>query len=79
MRPPTAPGGSNSPIQDNYLAGKKIEAVVAVPDELVDDVALCGPKERIREQLEMWKVSPVTTLNLIAYDLLSLRTIAELI
>ena len=66
-------------IQDNYLAGKKIEAVVAVPDELVDDVALCGPKERIREQLEMWKVSPVTTLNLIAYDLLSLRTIAELI
>ena len=65
-------------IQDLYLEGKKIEAVMAVPNELVDDVALCGPKERIRERLESWKRCPVTTLNLIAYDLASLRTMAEL-
>jgi F420-dependent oxidoreductase-like protein len=68
-----------SQIQDLYLAGKKVEAVVAVPDELVDDVALCGPKERIRDRLEVWKNIPVTTLNLMVYDLASLRTIAELI
>lgn len=66
-------------IQDFYLAGDKIAAVAAVPDALVDDVALCGPKERIRERLDMWKSSPVTTLNMIAFDLLSLRTMAELV
>jgi F420-dependent oxidoreductase-like protein len=66
-------------IQDYYLEGKKVEAVVAVPDELVDDVALCGPRERIRERLELWKRSPIKTLNLIAHDLVSLRTLAELI
>ena len=68
-----------SKIQDLYLEGNKIEAVVAVPDALVDDVALCGPKERIRERLELWKSCPITTLNLMAYDLLSLRTLAELL
>jgi hypothetical protein len=66
-------------IQDFYLNGKRIEAVVAVPDALVDDVALCGPKERIRERLEMWKACPVGTMNLIAYDVASLRAIAELV
>lgn len=68
-----------SQVQDLYLAGKKIEAVIAVPNELVDDVALCGPKERIRERLELWMRCPVTTLNLMVYDLVSLRTMAELI
>jgi alkanesulfonate monooxygenase SsuD/methylene tetrahydromethanopterin reductase-like flavin-dependent oxidoreductase (luciferase family) len=33
-----------------------------VPDELVDAVALVGPKARIRERLEAWKRTPVTTL-----------------
>jgi F420-dependent oxidoreductase-like protein len=42
-------------IQDLFLAGKKMEALAAVPDELVDDVALVGPKERIRERLGAWK------------------------
>jgi len=66
-------------IQDLYLQGKKIEAINNVPDDLVDDVALCGPPERIRERLEIWKAIPITTLNLIAYDLTSLRTVAELV
>ena len=34
-------------IQDLYLSGKKEEAAAAVPDALVDEVALCGPRERI--------------------------------
>ena len=33
-------------IQDLFLAGKKMEAVAAVPDELVDAVHLVGPKAR---------------------------------
>jgi F420-dependent oxidoreductase-like protein len=49
-------------IQDLYLDGKRAEAIAAVPDALVDEVALCGPKERIRDLLGMWQESPVTTM-----------------
>jgi F420-dependent oxidoreductase-like protein len=42
-------------IQDLYLGGKKTEAAGAVPDQLVDDCALVGPAERIRERLGAWK------------------------
>jgi F420-dependent oxidoreductase-like protein len=49
-------------IQDLYLAGKKDEAIAAVPDELADEVALVGPKERIVERAHIWKESGVTTL-----------------
>ena len=42
-------------IQDLYLDGKKMEAMAAVPDALVDEIALVGPKERIIERLQVWK------------------------
>jgi F420-dependent oxidoreductase-like protein len=42
-------------IQDLYLAGKKEEAMAAVPTELIDEVSLIGPKDRIRERLQRWK------------------------
>jgi F420-dependent oxidoreductase-like protein len=42
-------------IQDLYLDGKKAEAAAAVPDELVDDVALVGSEDRIRDRLQAWK------------------------
>ena len=65
-------------IQDLYLAGKKPEAEAAVPDALVDEVALCGPRERIRERLAEWKSSGITTLMLRG-DLTAVRTVAELV
>lgn len=49
-------------IQDLYLDGKKKEATAEVPDELVDEVALIGPKERIRDRMALWKDSAVTTM-----------------
>ena len=49
-------------IQELYLGGKQREAIAAVPDELVDAVSLIGPKERIRDRLEAWRETPVTTL-----------------
>jgi F420-dependent oxidoreductase-like protein len=64
-------------IQDLYLAGKKAEAEAAVPDALVDEVALCGPKERIRERLAEWTGAGVTTL-MVAGDVTAMRTLAEL-
>ncbi len=66
-------------IQDLYLAGKKMEAAMAVPDELVDEVALCGPRQRIAERLEVWKGSGVTTLICGTSDLNTLRVMAELV
>ena len=42
-------------IQDLFLAGKKDEAMAAVPDELVDACHLVGPAERIKERLQAWK------------------------
>jgi F420-dependent oxidoreductase-like protein len=44
-----------SRIQDLYLNGKKLEALAAVPDSLVDEVALVGPAARIRERLGAWR------------------------
>ena len=41
-------------IQDHFLAGRRDEAVAAVPDELVDAVHLVGPKERVRERATRW-------------------------
>jgi F420-dependent oxidoreductase-like protein len=64
-------------IQDLYLGGRKDEAAATVPDALVDEVALCGPRERIAEQLAEWKTSGVTTI-MVSGDTTAIRTMAEL-
>jgi len=64
-------------IQDLYLGGRKAEAEAAVPDALVDEVALCGPPERIRERLGAWCDAGVTTL-MVGGDQRAIRTMAEL-
>jgi F420-dependent oxidoreductase-like protein len=51
-------------VQELFLAGDRDAAVKAVPDELCDGIALCGPIERIAERLELWRQGPVTTLLL---------------
>ena len=67
-------------IQELFLAGRRDEAVMAVPDAFADEITLSGPKARIRERLQVWRNSPVTTL-LIAGSGGSqmLRDIAELV
>ncbi|HET7088790.1 MAG TPA: LLM class F420-dependent oxidoreductase [Anaerolineae bacterium] len=66
-------------IQDLYLVGRKDEAIAAVPDALVDDVALCGPQARIAERLELWRQCPVTTLNITTFTIDGLRAMVELV
>src|SRR5258705_12188439 len=66
-------------IQDLYLGGKKDEAAAAVPDALVDEVALCGPKERIRERLPRWQNSRITTRICGAVQAEALQLTAELV
>jgi alkanesulfonate monooxygenase SsuD/methylene tetrahydromethanopterin reductase-like flavin-dependent oxidoreductase (luciferase family) len=66
-------------IQDAFLAGNQREAYALVPDAFVDDVALVGPPERIREKLAAWRESGVTTLLVQSRDPVALRTMAELV
>ncbi len=66
-------------IQELYLGGKQREAIAAVPDELVDALALVGPKERIRERLEAWRETPVTTLLVGSPQPEALAVLAELL
>jgi F420-dependent oxidoreductase-like protein len=49
-------------VQEHYLAGRKAEAMAAIPVSLIEKIALVGPKEKIRDDLAAWRESPVTTL-----------------
>jgi F420-dependent oxidoreductase-like protein len=66
-------------IQELYLGGHQREAIAAVPDDLVDAVALVGPKERIRDRLDAWRETPVTTLTVGSAQPEALRVLAELV
>ena len=66
-------------IQSLFFEGKREEAVAAVPTEFIDEISLIGPRERIRDRLEAWRDSPVTTLLVHGNDAASLQTAAELI
>ena len=66
-------------IQNAFLAGDRGAAMAAVPDALVDEVSLIGPKELIRDRLAAWKASPVGTLCLGTGQIEAVRTVAELV
>ncbi|HEV3071574.1 MAG TPA: LLM class F420-dependent oxidoreductase [Solirubrobacteraceae bacterium] len=71
-------------IQDLYLEGKREEAMAAIPDKLIDTVALCGPADVVKERLEVYRDAGVGTLGItpIAFTaeerLTQLRLLAEL-
>ncbi len=64
-------------VQELFLAGKRAEAVAAVPDRLADEISLAGSAARIRDRLAAWKESPVTTLLAGTRDLAAVRLLAE--
>jgi F420-dependent oxidoreductase-like protein len=64
-------------IQELYLEGRKDEAAATVPMSLIEETALIGPKEKIRDDLEQWRESCVTTMLLYG-DANTMRTMAEL-
>ena len=51
-------------IQDLYLAGKKAEAIEAVPDDLVRNVSLVGPRGYVKERIAAYADAGATTLLL---------------
>mgnify|MGYP001551187278 CR=1 FL=1 len=65
-------------IQQLFMEGKRDEAARVLPDELVDAMSLVGPKDRIKDRLQAWRDSKVTTLLVATTDKDMLRTIAEI-
>jgi F420-dependent oxidoreductase-like protein len=65
-------------VQDLYLEGRKDEAGAKIPAELIDQLSLIGPPEKIRHDLEKWRDSVVTTL-LVSGDVNTVRSAAELV
>jgi F420-dependent oxidoreductase-like protein len=69
-------------IQDLYLDGKKSQAEAAVPDQLVDQISLLGPKERIKEHAKKWKDAHkrdhVDTMIVTAHDTNSIEVLADI-
>jgi F420-dependent oxidoreductase-like protein len=49
-------------IQEHYLAGRREEAMAALPDALIDLVTLCGPPDRVRDRLRLLEAAGVGTL-----------------
>ncbi len=70
--------GEAQVIQDLYLDGKKIDAINAVPDAMVDAFYLCGPPERIRDRFAAWKESPIETMLIACQQPEALELMAEL-
>jgi F420-dependent oxidoreductase-like protein len=64
-------------IQDLFLDGKQRDAAAAVPDTLIDEMALVGPPERIADRLAVWRESGATTILVSARDQSTLRAVAE--
>jgi F420-dependent oxidoreductase-like protein len=64
-------------VQQLFLDGKREEAAACIPDAFIDEVALVGPAERIRDRLAAWHESGATTLLLAIRDVETLRAIAE--
>jgi F420-dependent oxidoreductase-like protein len=65
-------------VQELYLEGKKQEAAAAIPLEMVEDVALVGPPDKIRAELDRWRETCLTTI-LIGGPAESLGAIADMI
>ncbi|MBI1817960.1 MAG: LLM class F420-dependent oxidoreductase [Deltaproteobacteria bacterium] len=64
-------------VQDLFFVGDRAGAFAAVPTALADEISLCGPADRIRERLQAWKKSGVTTLLAGTRDPAALRLLAE--
>jgi len=64
-------------IQNLFLDGQRAEATAAVTTQMCEEIGLIGPWDKIRDDLEPWRESVITTLN-VSGDVTTLRKMAEL-
>ena len=64
-------------VQSLFMSGDRAAAAEAVPDDLADEISLVGPAARIKERLQAWIDSPVTTLLAGTREPDALRVLAD--
>ena len=70
-------GDAVDKIQQFFFEGKRAEAAAEVPDQFADEISLVGPPARIRDRLQAWKKTPITTILAGTRDAAALRVLAE--
>jgi len=70
-------GSAVDKIQQYFFEGKRAEAAAEVPDQFADEISLVGPPARIRERLQAWKQTPISTILAGTRDAAALRVLAE--
>ena len=65
-------------IQEAFLSGRKEEAMALIPRSMIEDVALIGPVAKVRDDLDRWRETAITTL-VTGGSISSIRQIAELV
>jgi F420-dependent oxidoreductase-like protein len=55
-------GDAAHEIQELYLSGRQADAMAAIPDDLIDKVALTGSKEKVKERIDAYRDAGVKTL-----------------
>ncbi|MGW0517408.1 LLM class F420-dependent oxidoreductase [Crossiella sp. NPDC003009] len=66
-------------IQDLYLAGDKQAAIAAVPTAMVEDFAIIGPLSKVREEIQRWKETVITTFSINTLQTQYLPQLAEFV
>jgi F420-dependent oxidoreductase-like protein len=66
-------------IQKLFLDGRRGEAVAAVPSEFADEISLVGSVDRVKDRLQAWRDTPITSLLVGARSKQQLQSFAELV
>lgn len=72
-------GDAAEEVQDLYLSGRKAEAMEAIPDEFIDEMALLGPADRIRERYRAWEDCGITAMTITTQQPDVLELMADLV
>jgi F420-dependent oxidoreductase-like protein len=70
-------GDAAKRIQELYLAGRKDEAIAAVPDEWVDERSLVGPAARIKERYRPWEDAGADSLSVRSHQMAAIEVMAQ--
>ena len=71
-------GAACQQIQELYLSGRKEEAALAIPDELIDELTLVGPRDHIARQLDVWRKAGITRIAAWTDQIEALRMLSDL-
>ncbi len=66
-------------VQELFLAGDRESATALIPDDLVDDMHIIGTEAEVRDTVQVWEGTGVTTLMLSAQSAEEIRRIAEVL